>query len=278
MKKTVVVPTDFSNNALVAAKYALRFAAQLDYDVHFLHAYQPFTSAFQNPRAIEQDKNKIRQEAEADMDNFVTGLGPDNSSKTSSSIAPGSLVDALSQFVQSHTVALIIMGTHGASGTKKNVLGSNTYDVAKSSLVPLLVVPEHVAAFSLNKAVFFTDYQPSDKKTLQALQKVLSDRPIPCTLVHIVPHDKEAPSQHQRLEEWQQQLKAETGYELLYSQIVQDRENLERVNLITDELAADLILLTLVGGRGFIEKLIHKSLARQIILDPKRPVLLVTGS
>lgn len=275
MKKTIVVPTDFSNNALVAAKYALQFAAQQDYEVHLLHAYVPFTSAFQNPRAMQNDESKIREQAEAEMRDFLAQLGTTEASKISSSIAQGTLVDCLTQFAKAQPVGLIIMGTHGASGTRKDVLGSNTYDVAKASPVPLIVVPEHITEFRLDKAVFFTDYQASDKQTLQAFKDVVAGRPVPCTLVHIAPDAKEDPQQALKLEEWKQQLKRDTGYDLLHGEIARDREKLARVNVIIDDLAADLSILTLIGGRGFIEKLFHKSLARQIVLNPKRPVLLV---
>src|SRR5690606_13247512 len=159
-----------------------------------------------------------------------------------------------------------------------DVLGSNTYDVAKSSPVPLIVVPEHITEFRLDKAVFFTDYQASDKQTLKALKDVVAGRPVPCTLVHIAADAKEDTQQALKLEEWKQQLKGETGYDLLHSEVARDQEKLERVNVIIDDLAADLSILTLIGGRGFFEKLFHKSLARQIVLNPKRPVLLVTGS
>lgn len=278
MKKTIVVPTDFSHNALVAAKYALQFAQQQDYEVHLLHAYLPFTSAFQNPRAIEEDESKIRKEAEANMRGFVDQLGVNDALKISTSITQGNLTDCLTQFVHDQSAQLIIMGTHGASGTRKDVLGSNTYDVAKSSPVPLIVVPEHITEFRLDKAVFFTDYQASDKQTLKALKDVVAGRPVPCTLVHIAADAKEDTQQALKLEEWKQKLQAETGYDLLNGEIARDREKLKRVNIIIEDLAADLSILTLVGGRGFFEKLFHKSLARQIVLNPKRPVLLVTGS
>jgi nucleotide-binding universal stress UspA family protein len=277
MKKTIVVPTDFSHNALVAAKYALQFAQQQDYEVHLLHAYVPFTSAFQNPRTIEEDGSKIRKEAETDMREFLDKLGTNEALKIPTSITQGNLTDCLMQFVNEHSVGLIIMGTHGASGTRKDVLGSNTYDVAKSSRVPLIVVPEHITEFRLDKAVFFTDYQPTDKQTLKAFKDVVSGRPVPCTLVHIAPNAKEDPQQMRRLEEWNQQLQTETGYDLLHSELARDSEKLERVNITIDDLAADLSILTLVGGRGFLEKLFHKSLARQIVLNPKRPVFLLTA-
>lgn len=277
MKRTIVVPTDFSDNALVAAKYALQFAQQQGYQVHLLHAYLPFTSAFQNPRAIEEDESKIKIEAEAAMRDFVEKLGTHDASTLSTSITQGNLMDCITQYVDEHTAQLIIMGTHGASGTRKDVLGSNTYDVAQSTSIPLIVVPEHITAFRLDRAVFFTDYQEADKHTLKAFNTIVSGRSIPCTLVHIASDNEDDTRQRAKLEEWKQQLESETGYDQLHSEIARERERLDRVNVIVEDLAADLSILTLIGGRGFFEKLFHKSLARQIVLNPRRPVFLVTA-
>ncbi len=277
MKKAIVVPTDFSHNALIAARYALQLARQQGYETHFLHSYLPFNSAFQNPRANQKDESRTKEMAEAAMREFLDEIGNNDGLTTSSSIVQGNLVDALTQFIKDKSAGLVVMGTHGASGTRKDVLGSNTYDVAKSAPVPLIVVPEHITEFRLDNALFFTDYQASDVRTLGAFKDVVSDRQVPCTLVHIVPDSKQDQQQELKLEEWKQHLQKEVGYELLRSQIARDKESLGRVNRIIDDLGTDLSILTLIGGRGFFEKLFHKSLARQIVLNPRCPVLLVAG-
>src|SRR5690554_4436830 len=213
MKKAIVVPTDFSNNAFVAARYALQFAKHQDYEVHFLHAYLPFASAFQNPKANEKEENQAKQAAESDMSGFLERLGSAEDTIATSSIVKGNLVDALKGYIKDRAVVLIIMGTHGTSGTRKDVLGSNTYDVAKSLSIPLIVVPEHITEFRLNKALFFTDYQSSDVHTLSEFKRAVSGQEVPCTLVHIVPEPvKDLQQQGAKLEEWVQRLKKEVDY------------------------------------------------------------------
>lgn len=279
MKKAIVVPTDFSDNALIAAQYALQFAKHQGYEVHLLHSYLPFSSAFQNPKANEKDEDRAKQTAEREMSNFLKRLSPREELNTTPTIQAGNLVDTLSQFIEERAIALVIMGTHGTSGTRKDVLGSNTYDVAESISIPLIVVPEHITEFRLDSVVFFTDYQSNDIRTLSAFKNLVSDQEKRCTLVHIVSGTAEDIQQHQlKLEEWKEHLKNQVGYEFLESHLVSEKENLEKVNTIVDQMNADLTLLTLVEGRGFFEKLFHKSLAREIVLNPKRPVFLNAGT
>ena len=78
-----------------------------------------------------------------------------------------------------------------------------------------------------------------------------------------------------RLDNWKDKLVEESGYSRsVETSLVEDKENIDTVNTLIDQLQADLCLLTLVGGRNFFEKLFHKSLARAIILNPEVPVLL----
>lgn len=85
------------------------------------------------------------------------------------------------------------MGTHGASGWRKDLLGSNTYDVAKDVSRPLLIVPEHTASFKLKNVVFFSDYKQGDAKSLGSFEKLFRDMNPSYTLVHIH-EDKKAPT------------------------------------------------------------------------------------
>ena len=44
MRKTILVPTDFSANALQAAQYACQIAKQNDYDIELFHCYTSSTA------------------------------------------------------------------------------------------------------------------------------------------------------------------------------------------------------------------------------------------
>lgn len=72
MKPTFLIPTDFSNNSIVATKYAQGLAKQLNADIHILHTYRAFVTAFQNQKVNEADANRAKSEAETAMNKFLT--------------------------------------------------------------------------------------------------------------------------------------------------------------------------------------------------------------
>src|SRR5690606_23495501 len=71
---TILCPTDFSSLATAACRVALRIASERGYNVHILHAYQQFRSAFQGQLENEADKERIRHEAHSEMKRFVGSL------------------------------------------------------------------------------------------------------------------------------------------------------------------------------------------------------------
>ena len=77
MRQIILVPTDFSNNSLTATYYALELAQNMHVDIHILHAYRPFTSAFQSPLANQTDEQRARLGAEKGLAYFTEKLGND---------------------------------------------------------------------------------------------------------------------------------------------------------------------------------------------------------
>lgn len=277
MNKTILVPTDFSNNSLIATRYAMTLAKKIDANVHILHAYRPFTSAFQSPLANETDIQRAKLNAEKGLAEFQEKLSTDSGTAVTSSININSVLGAVMHYIENSNICLVVMGAHGASGRRGELLGSKTYDVAKDVSRPLLIVPEHTQSYKLEQTVFFSDYQQGDIKTLTDWNTLYGNENVPCTLVHL--HEgKSAPteSDQQKLEKWKAILEKETSLENLSAKLIHIPENLDHVNGILKQLNADVMLLTLVDSRGFVERLLHKSLAKAIVLNPQTPVLLTS--
>lgn len=278
MPRTILVPTDFSKNARVAAKYAVGFARYSNYKVHFLHAFQPLKSAFQTRADNEKELEEAKMEARENMAGFQEDLGTPGEVEAFFEVSHGDLIDCLDKFIREEPVAFIVMGTHGASGPRKDILGSNTYDVATSVSVPLVIVPERSSGFNLERIVFFTDYQKGDVQTLEAFKDIAAASEKPCTLVHILEETSEPePKDQQQLEEWKKRLQEETGYAGLKTELVVGDENIHIVNHIIERLEADLTLVTLTKEGGFLDRLFYKSLAKAIVLNPETPVLLTSA-
>src|SRR5690554_3185110 len=274
MVHTILVPTDFSNNALLATRYALGLAKELALKVHIIHAYQPFTSAFQSPVAIATDEKRTKIGAEKSMAVVLESIGTATGVELTHSIIKQTVVSAIKEYLENHAGTLLIMGTHGASGTRKDILGSNTYDVTKTITAPMLIVPENTTTYNISNIAFFTDYHRNDVHTLKALRNVIGNKNVNCTLVHILQKAQPTEDDVQKLENWKLSFGQQEDFKNLSAELIQGKENVETVKKSIKQLNADLVLLTLVGGRGFFEKLLYKSLARTIILNSETPVFL----
>ena len=277
MKKTILVPTDFSSNALTATRYALEIAKKIGANIHILHAYRPFTSAFQSPLANETDVERATMGAQKGLSEFMQKIDDDPHVSVDSSIENNGILEAITSYIDKNNVCLVVMGTHGASGWRKDLLGSNTYDVAKDVSRPLLIVPEHTASFEFKNVVFLSDYTQGDSKSLSSFDSLFGHLDPSYTLVHIH-EDKKAPQEieQQKLVEWKAALEKENPRANLSTELAHVPENVDAVNEILKRLNADMTLITLVDARNFFEKLLHKSLARAIILNPQTPVLLTS--
>lgn len=274
MNQIILVPTDFSKNSLIAIRYGIELAHQIQADIHILHAYRPFSSNFQSPLANQADEQRAFTETQSKLAQFMQKLESFPSINVTSSIEKENLVQAINSFISKNNCTLVIMGAHGASETRRELLGNNTYDVAKEVSRPLLIVPEHTNSFKLKNVVFFSNYAAGDIKSLQSFNSLFHKVNPTHHLVHI--HEgKEKPNQNQaqRIIDWKSSLEKETAVTNIRTEILHETRSVEVVNMTLDRLEADMTLITLIE-RGFFKKLIHKSLARDIVLNPKTPVLI----
>jgi nucleotide-binding universal stress UspA family protein len=145
--KTILAPVDFSdasdNSVSFAAELAKRSSARL-FIVNILQ------------------KDGDEDEAKGKLNSLVAGLIKSFEITCESSLAHGNLIGALKKIIAVQQPDLIVMGTKGASGLKKILIGSNTVNVLANTKVPVLVIPE-VARFGnffhkgKNRIVLATD-------------------------------------------------------------------------------------------------------------------------
>lgn len=277
MIKKIIVPTDFSPYALAATLYAIGLAKKIGGEVFLLHAYKAFRSPFQSELANQTDEQRARIGAEKGMKAFLETIVDKGEDFPGASIVKkADLVDAIHQCAEEQGTDIVIMGTHGASGLKEDLLGSNTYEVAGSITIPLLIVPENGTMIAIDHVVFFTDYQDGDEEALIRFARLFGDLVITCTLVHI--HEQQNPptdDDRDKLERWRERLEVASGIGRLEPRLVHGKESIQIVEDTIVDLGATHCLLTLVDSKGFFERITHKRLAKAIIHQPKTPVFIV---
>lgn len=171
MDKRILVPTDFSKNALNAVRYALDLYAKLNCEFYFLNVFrldsystdsliipEPGSGAYESAKAkSEEGFVKLLNMVELHHDN------PKHSYHTISSF--NFLSECLKQTIAEKDIDLVVMGTQGASGTKGVIFGSNTVNtMEKVTECPVMAIPEDVRFSTPKEIVFPTNYKTAFKR------------------------------------------------------------------------------------------------------------------
>lgn len=183
--KTILVPTDFSKNAFVAAQYAASLAKAVGCRLKFYHVYIVLYSGFEEKGVSVQHVEWADEEAGKAMDSLLATIKeqyPDV--EIEGECVRGFMIDALTKKLKDEdSISLLVMGTKGVTNVAESIFGSTTYEVLKKATVPVIVIPEDTPDFSLNHVGFFTDYNDYELDAFNQMSSLLS--PVnSCDVVH----------------------------------------------------------------------------------------------
>lgn len=185
MRKHILIPTDFSLNALNAIKYAFEVFKAEECTFYIFHAYYILASSKGNPMfpvPDEMEYNAARQLIVSEM-NFleknVSAISDNPNHQLQFDFEYGFLIDALKDKVVKENIDLIVMGTRGATNDRKVAYGRNAIDVMeKMRNCPVMAVPSNVKYKKFNEIIFPTNFEENynldDLKILKGIAKITS--------------------------------------------------------------------------------------------------------
>lgn len=135
MKKHVLFTTDFSVNSGIAF-HLLKELALTGVERITLFHVQDKKKIGQDFRSKIDEYNRIDQERLAKMSMEIEGAG-----RVESKITSGSPYEEIIQFARKEKASLIIMGSQGRGYMKEIFIGSISHRMARSSVIPLILVP-----------------------------------------------------------------------------------------------------------------------------------------
>ncbi|MGB5436800.1 MAG: universal stress protein [Maribacter sp.] len=162
--KNVLLPTDFSENAWNATKYAIELFKDEECVFHLLNTYTPAiaSSRFMATSLSNVQEGSMRSSSELGLEEILRKIKkdfnfPKHNYKTISSFSL--LVDEIKDIVENSGIDLIVTGTKGASGIDEVFMGSNTVRIIKSvKNCPVLAIPQHFEYTSPTEIAFATDF------------------------------------------------------------------------------------------------------------------------
>lgn len=271
--KTILVPTDFSENAFVAAAYACALAEASKQKVQLLHVYIALYSGFgEEGNSVKQIK-LAETESAAAMKSLLESLsnqfpGVDIEGEC----IKGFMIDVVTNKLKKNENSLIVMGTKGVTNIAESILGSTTYEVIKKSPVPVLVVPIDTPDFSFKRVGFFTAYDDHELDALMTFQQVINLKPH-LSMLHFYKENDSTPDKE--LSRWQR--KVETAFPdwpVSCKTIPVDKVD---INAVTQEAKADGLDLLVFARphKSFFEKIFRPSLTKAIANYPTVPSLFI---
>lgn len=267
----ILVPTDFSDLSRVAINYAVKVANKLDGTLTLLHVVtviQPTRASMRlRLEALEEELLKVARE---DMELLMAELaGKLKTSKPiEQRIVQGSSFNAaVKNEAKKLRSGLIVIGTRGANGLKKVVLGSNTASLIEISHIPVLVVPELAEFTSFRKLVYATDLSSieSELETLLPYIKIFE------STVHVF-HAASSAKASAAAEAKIKEAIAKVDYDKFKVQVVVDKDVDKAVEAYVKETSSDL-LATFTHEHSVYEKLFNRSLTRKLTFHSRLPLL-----
>jgi nucleotide-binding universal stress UspA family protein len=142
--KKILVPTDFSANAMKAIFYAAEIAKKSSATVYLLHVIEPLTDRIHQPYALHERleeeiaNNRLKELNLLQKSIALTYPG----FKTEADLANGTVTNSISDFAGNNQIDLIVMGTKGATGLKEIFIGSVAAGSIGRTKIPVLAIPD----------------------------------------------------------------------------------------------------------------------------------------
>ncbi|MFD0797234.1 universal stress protein [Maribacter chungangensis] len=275
--RTILIPTDFSRNALHAITYAIQLYKNEPAHFYLLHAYAdevygPFKN--KGDQSVAKRQKAIQLNTDESLQNIVTELS--KKQHNPKHIFEGisvfeSLVDAVNNFANQINVDLVIMGTQGQTANKKITFGSHTVQVFKYVQCPVLAIPENFEYQQPKKIVFPTDYmlpyKPRELKLLNTLAAQYKSE-VHCLYISDFKELSHRQTDNKRF------LQESLPDAYLFFELTPVKNKGEAImEYITEN---DMDLLVMINSRhSFLEDMLYRSTVDQIGLHPKIPFLVM---
>ena len=158
----VIVPVDFSETSLNAARYAAHmYEFRADVKVMLYHV----VSNEQEKANATSMLNNLRNNLSAKV-NFIEAVVDSGSD----------FIDSLSEYAKSVKAYLIIMGLTGKTPLEQRFSGTNTLKMTERNVCPILIIPPSVNYQKIQNVLIASEMKDVDETpTIRMVKRVLDD-------------------------------------------------------------------------------------------------------
>lgn len=150
--QTIIVPVDFSETSLNAARFAAQmFSGHQDIRLILYSMFEEEKEGETTGEYLESLLKELQQKGNSSVD-CVKELGKD-------------FIENLSRLAQQKAANLIIMGITGRSTFGQKFIGSNTLRMVDKNICPVMIVPSEATFREINNVAFTSDFVNVEETT-----------------------------------------------------------------------------------------------------------------
>jgi len=274
--KTILVPTDFSEQANHALQLAVQIAKKSKAKILLLNVIEGMRSfsfntmgeadqtqgeeAFIVKRLIQSTREKLYDIKE---DLLKEGI------EIESLVEMGNPYQSIASVVTDHGANLVVMGTQGASGLDEVLIGSNTERVVRFAQCPVITLKAEVNLDDIDKVVFATDLSEDQAEIVEAVKKMQEQLNAELHLVKVnTPNNFH--TQRQSAEEFKRFIEKH-DLSKVHSHVYNEATEEDGILYFAEDLGHCMIAIGTHGRTGVMH-LLSGSLAEDLVNHSKLPV------
>jgi nucleotide-binding universal stress UspA family protein len=173
--KTILVPTDFSDNAINALYYAEALASQTQSQLVLVHAIaRDVIELPGNPFSLQEDLRLERYylgKLESLASPIRAKYGP--VLPVATHCVQGHILEHLNELVTNYEADLVVMGTKGAHHQMHRLMGTHTVKYLRQAICPVLAIPLTAHFQGWHKIGYAADFETSGIVFLRQLFRLI---------------------------------------------------------------------------------------------------------
>lgn len=275
MKTNILLPTDFSKNAMNAIQYAFNLYEKEACTFYILHSsyfkYAP-SRAVITSHFIATLKKQGKDQMEELQQQLQTQYSNSNH-EFKFILTNEDLKDAIRDAVEEYQINMVVMGTKGANEAPDIFAGSNTVDTLHHvKNCPILIIPNEYVYVQPKLIAFPTDYNRFyNDKELRPLLNMADLHNSKIKIFHINVEKKLTAVQRNNM-------KLLDNYLLFHAHnfywLPKNTEKTKAIEAFIKELNIDMLVMVNYN-HSLIENLLNEPVIKKLAFHPKIPILVV---
>ena len=186
----ILVATDFSAGARAALDCALGIARRYHSKVYLVHVIPAAVLQYVSPEGSEEVIQQARKFAAREMRRLTESAGCAGMVHEEI-LCGGGVWPLLQEFGKRQEIDLVVLGTHGRSTGKKQLLGPVAEEIFRLSEYPVLTVGAGVEKSALahdgvQRILYATNFKPHSERAAAYAHSLESEHDAKLTVLHVV--------------------------------------------------------------------------------------------